>query len=193
MVSSPIQTISLQIFYTFERGDQPNLETFRKFMDYVLSCRPTMTPVPRQSLKINYTVSMGDFEIFNFTEHQKHFLCIFKFVQFVQLTSIFLLKLKKWKYGSDECWKGTISSDQSCGFYVEVLGTHKLFQINSNFCPLILPCVLPSSIFALYFALIFCPCPCPLQKRGQGQGQKMRAKYRVNVEEGKKEGKTRYY
>ena len=142
-------------------------------------------------LKINYTVSMGDFEIFNFTEHQKHFLCIFKFVQFVQLTSIFLLKLEKWKYGSDECWKGTISSDQSCGFYVEVLGTHKLFQINSNFCPLILPCVLPSSIFAQYFALIFCPCPCPLQKRGQGQ--EMRAKYRANVEEGKKEGKTRYY
>ena len=95
MGSSPIQTISLQIFYTFERGDQPNLETFQKFMESVLSSRPTTTPVLRQSLKINYTVSMGDFEIFNFTEHQKHFLCIFKFVQFVQLTSIFLLKLKK--------------------------------------------------------------------------------------------------
>ena len=85
------------------------------------------------------TVSMGDFEIFNFTEHQNHFMCIFKFVQYVQLTSIFLLKLEKWKYGSDECWKGTISSDQSCGFYVEVLGAHKLFQINSHFCPLSLP------------------------------------------------------
>ena len=94
MGSSPIQTISLRIFYTFERGDQPNLETFRKFMEYVLSCRPTMTPVPRQSLKINYTVSMGDFEIFNFTEHQKHFLCIFKFVQFVQLTRIIFSNLK---------------------------------------------------------------------------------------------------
>ena len=122
-------------------------------MESFLSSRPTTTPVLRQSLKINYTVSMGDFEIFNFTEHQKHFLCIFKFVQFVQLTSIFLLKLKKWKYGSDECWKGTISSDQSCGFYVEVLGTHKLFQINSNFCPL---------IFALRFALFhICPIFCP--------------------------------
>ena len=63
MGSNPIQTISLWIFYTFERGNQPNLETFRKFMEYVLSCRPTMTPVPRQSLKINYTVSMGNFEI----------------------------------------------------------------------------------------------------------------------------------
>ena len=63
-------------------------------MESFLSSRPTTTPVLRQSLKINYTVSMGDFEIFNFTEHQKHFLCIFKFVQFVQLTSIFLLKLK---------------------------------------------------------------------------------------------------
>ena len=74
---------------------RPNLETFRKFMEYVLSSRPTMTQVPRQSLKINYTVSMGNFEIFNFTDHQKHFCKFSIFSTQFHLTSIFLLKLEK--------------------------------------------------------------------------------------------------
>ena len=62
-------------------------------------------------------------------------------------------------------------SDQSWCFDVGVL------PFSSIFCPLILPFVLPSSTFALYFVLIF----CPLEERGQGQGQKMREKYRANV------------
>ena len=57
----------------FLDGGATQFGNFPKIMEYVLSCRPTMTPGPRQSLKINYTVSMGNFEIFNFTDHQKHF------------------------------------------------------------------------------------------------------------------------
>jgi hypothetical protein len=57
--SCPIQTISLQIFYTLEIN--PIWKLSEKFIKSVLSSRPTTTPVPRQSLKINYTVSMGDF------------------------------------------------------------------------------------------------------------------------------------
>ena len=54
-----------------------------------------MTPVPCQSLKINITVfSRENFEIYNFTDHQKHILHIFEFVHPVPLTGIFFSNLK---------------------------------------------------------------------------------------------------
>ena len=65
--------------------------SFRKFMESVLSSFPNTTPVPRQSLKINNTVSM-----WNFTDHQKHFLYIFKFVHPVPL---------HWRAFSSQTWK----------------------------------------------------------------------------------------
>ena len=182
MGSSPIQTISLRIFYTFERGDQPNLETFRKFMEYVLSSRPTMTQVPRQSLKINYTVSMGNFEIFIFTDHQKDFCKFSIFSTQFHWRAFFFSNLKS--ESRDQMNVGKVQSIQiNSVVMLGVLGAHELFQINSHFCPVFcpLPLIFLPSNFAFSFALfhiypIFCPhfLPLPLpsaKKEGKGKGK----------------------
>ena len=80
-------------YFTLLRGGiNPIWKLSEKFIKSVLSSRPTTTPVPHHLLKINYTVSIGNFEIFNFTEHKKH---IFGFFRHSSIDAYFLLKLEK--------------------------------------------------------------------------------------------------
>ena len=138
------------------------------------------------SHQINHTVSMGNFEIFNFTDHQKHFYKFSIFSTQFHWRAFFFSNLKS--ESRDQMNVGKVQSVQinSVVFMLGVLGAHELFQINSHFCPVFcpLPLIFLPSNFAFSFALFhICPIFCPHFLPSPLPSTKKRARARAKNED----------